>query len=374
MPVLVGGRVLQGFGAGMVPAVAYVCVGRGFEEAERPRIFALMSTAWVVPSVVGPAAASVVTDHFGWRWVFGGLIPVTVVAGGLAVPAVAALGRSAEPEDAHEVPGSAGPALVLVLGATALIAGFQQQSPAAVAPLVLVGIAVTALAFRRLTPAGTMRVRAGLPAAVLLRGVLTCAFFATDAFVPLTMTDVRGTGIAYSGVVFAVSAFTWTAASWVQAKVIGRTGPRLLVRTGLVVIGCGVGLMLSVATVAAPTWTAVVAWGLGGFGIGLAYAPLSLVVLARAEPGREGFATAAMQLSDALGVAVGTGLAGAIVATSKRWDLGVDDGVVVVFLGSILVAAVGALLARRIPAATSDRPDATPEAVLGAAALQPEPI
>jgi hypothetical protein len=119
---------------------------------------------------------------------------------------------------------------------------------------------------------------------------------------------------------------------------------------------------------------AVVAWGLGGFGIGLAYAPVSLVVLARAEAGREGFATAAMQLSDALGVAIGTGLGGAIVATSKRWDLGVDDGIVVVFLGSILVAAVGALLAGRIPRATSDRPDVAPEATLGAAALQPEPI
>jgi MFS family permease len=98
MPMLVGGRVLQGFGAGVVPAVAYVCVGRGFEEADRPRVFALMSTAWVVPSVVGPAAASLITDHVGWRWVFGGLVPVTIIAGGLAIrPLPRSVGRRLTP-------------------------------------------------------------------------------------------------------------------------------------------------------------------------------------------------------------------------------------------------------------------------------------
>jgi MFS family permease len=330
-----------------------------------------MSTAWVVPSVVGPAAASLITDHVGWRWVFGGLVPVTIIAGGLAVPAVAALGRATADAERGDDTSATGPALILVLGATAMIAGFQQEEPGVLVPLVLLGIAVTIVGYRRLTPVGTLRAAEGLPAAVLLKGVLTCSFFAADAFVPLTMTDVRGTGTAYSGFVFAVAAFTWTGASWVQAKVIDRTGPRLLIRTGMVTIAGATALMLLVALESVPTWAAVVAWALGGFGIGLSYAPLSLVVLARAEPGREGFATAAMQLSDALGVAIGTGLGGAIVATSERWDLGVDDGIAVVFVGSIVIALAGAALAVRIP--TSVQTDRA-ESSLGAAGLQPEPI
>ena len=107
MAVLVGGRLLQGVGAGVVPAVAYVCVGRGFPAELRPRVFAVMSTAWVVPSLVSPLLASVVADRVGWRWVFLGLVPVTVVVAALSMPALSmpALRRPAGPAGA-DGPGS----------------------------------------------------------------------------------------------------------------------------------------------------------------------------------------------------------------------------------------------------------------------------
>ena len=70
-----GGRALQGLGGGVVPAVAYVCVGRGFPAERRPSVFAVMSTAWMLPSLVSPLLASLVRTTFGWRWVFLGLIP-----------------------------------------------------------------------------------------------------------------------------------------------------------------------------------------------------------------------------------------------------------------------------------------------------------
>src|SRR5207249_5575907 len=49
MPVLVAARAIQGFGAGAIPAVAYVVIGRTYPDALRPRLFAILSTAWVVP-------------------------------------------------------------------------------------------------------------------------------------------------------------------------------------------------------------------------------------------------------------------------------------------------------------------------------------
>lgn len=355
MPMLVAGRALQGLGAGIIPAVAYVCVGRGFAEEVRPRVFALMSMAWIVPSVVGPAAASFVIANVGWRWVFWGLIPVTVVAGGLAVPSVAALGPPTQHHGA--VAGRLGATLVAVVGATALIAGFQQRRPMLVLILVGAGLAVTAIALSRLTPAGTLRFRAGLPATIASRGVLTCVFFAADALVPLTMERVRGTGPQYSGVVLASSALLWSVGSWTQARTIDRVGPRSLLRAGLLVVGAGIALLIVVAVAPVPTWVAVVAWALGGAGIGLAYSPLSVVTLARAEPGREGFATSALQLSDAFGVAIGTGIGGAVVSMATRWNLGVDDGVVVVYVGSLILAVAGAALATRVPSSVSGSVD-----------------
>ena len=62
-----------------------------------------------------------------------------------------------------------------------------------------------------------------------------------------------------------------------------------------------------------PIAWAVPAFSLAGFGMGLAYSSFSLVVLREAQPGAEGTATAGLQLSDTLGTALGTGIAGAFV-------------------------------------------------------------
>src|ERR1700691_4856115 len=83
MMVLVGGRAGEGLGAGVVPAVAYVAISRCYAEEARPRMFAVLSTAWVVPGLIGPAIAALVAAAVGWRWVFLGLLPLVAAAGGL---------------------------------------------------------------------------------------------------------------------------------------------------------------------------------------------------------------------------------------------------------------------------------------------------
>ena len=57
MEVLVGARFVQGLGAGTIPPIAYVAIGRSLPDRLRPRMFATLSTAWVLPGVLGPAVA-----------------------------------------------------------------------------------------------------------------------------------------------------------------------------------------------------------------------------------------------------------------------------------------------------------------------------
>ena len=79
-----------------------------------------------------------------------------------------------------------------------------------------------------------------------------------------------------------------------------------------------IGLVLMAVTLlpSVPPALGVAAWAIGGFGMGQAYAPLSVTTLDRAAPGQEGRATSGLQLFDVLGQAVGTGVGGAIVAGS----------------------------------------------------------
>lgn len=344
MAVLVLGRLLQGLGAGVVPAVAYVCVARGLPSVLHPRMFAVMSTAWIVPSLVSPLLASTVATTLGWRWVFLGLVPVTAAVLGLGVRSLRRIEAPEEPDASRRV----GAALLLAAGAGLLLASLTSARPWIVVLGGAAGAAVLVPSLRSLTPPGTLRAAPGLPAAVLTRGVLTLSFFAADAFISLALTDARGASTRYAGLVLAASSLTWTLGSWAQARWIVPWGAARLERVGGVLLAAGlVGLAVCLHP-SVPLWCWFVASALAGGGIGTAYSPLSVVTLAGAAEGREGAATSALQLTDVLGISIGTGLGGVVVAVGDRIDASTAGALAVLFVGAAFAALGVAALSWRL--------------------------
>ena len=193
----------------------------------------------------------------------------------------------------------------------------------------------------------------GVPATVAVRGLLTFGFFAADAYVPLAVVDGRGGSSWVAGGALTVSALTWASGSWVQARTIDRLGPRRLDRLGFACVALGVVVLLLVA-LGAPIPLVVAAWAVGGLGMGLAYAPQAVTVLALARPGEEGAASAAIQLADALGTAIGTGVAGALIALGDGRGWAVSTGTAGVFGLALAVAAIGFAASSRLPVAVPD--------------------
>src|SRR5262249_38893856 len=72
--VLLAGRVAQGIGAGVEEVAIYVTVAMAYPSRDRAAASAWLAAAWVVPSLIGPPIAGAVTQLFGWRWVFLGLV------------------------------------------------------------------------------------------------------------------------------------------------------------------------------------------------------------------------------------------------------------------------------------------------------------
>ena len=345
MLVLVLARAVQGFGAAAVPTIAYVTIGRSYPEILRPRMFAMLSTAWILPGVAGPVVAALVADQVGWRWVFLGLLPLVLVAGGLAARSLSVLPARASASRARA---RIVPALGVAIGSTALLAGLGAGDPLPAVALISGGAVLAAPSLARLLPAGTLRARGALPSAVLLRGVLTFAFFAADVFVPLTVATLRGAGLALAGIALTAGTLSWSAGTWTQERTVLRVGPAPVVRNGFALIVIGVAALTGVLLSDVPVWLAVPSFAITGLGMGMAYSSISLTVLRHAPAGREGASSAAMQLTDVLGQAFGPGIGGVAVALAVSRALPVADGVAVAFALAAAMAVLGVALAGRL--------------------------
>ena len=344
MLVLVLGRAVQGVGAGVLPAVAWVGIGRGYDEASRPRMLALMSTAWVVPGLTGPVVAAAVAETVGWRLVFLGLLPLVLLAGWMAFPALRRLGPPAMPSVGGR---RLGPAFLLAGGATMLLAGFSADSLFVAVPLVVAGVVVAAGPLRRLLPAGTLRLARGLPAAIAGHAALNLGFICGDAFVPFALITVKGQPTLLVGLAMSVSTITWTAGTWGIDHVGDRVPRQTTMILGLALVAVEMVAMIVAVLPGVPVVVPIAAWCVGTLGMGIAYPSFTLTIIGKARAGEEGAATAAMKLAESLATAVGAGVGGALVAAgatagSEAWGVA----------GAFAFGAV-VLVAGMVPAARS---------------------
>jgi MFS family permease len=338
MWVLVAGRIVQGLGAGVVPSVAYATIGRSYDERLRPRMFAVLSSAWVVPGLVGPAIAGAVAEYTTWRAVFLGLLPMLVAAALLVLPALRSVGP---PPNATGSERRVPRAVLLAVGAGIVLGGLASESVLIAVPLSVAGAAIAVRALRGLVPPGTLRAARGMPAAIAGNGLLNMSFFGAEAFIPLALTSVRGQSTVVAGLGLTTAAISWTAGAWIQARTTDRWERPAMVRAGFVMVAAGIALVALSLWTAVPVATVPVAWGIAGLGMGLAYASFSLITLAGAPEGEEGRASSSLKLNEVLGSAVGAGVGGALIAAGDAggWETG---ALAAVFGAMALVALLGA--------------------------------
>jgi MFS family permease len=354
MQVLVLGRALQGLGAGATPALMYVAIGRSMPERVRPQMMAMLSTAWVVPGLFGPVLSAGVTRAFGWRFVFLGLIPLVAIAGALSLPSLVRLGRPSP----HDPGGSSAHAIdehTLIdavrtaIGGALVLQALASKTALLAAALAAAGVAVGLPALRRLLPAGTLAARRGLPATILSRGLLTFAFFGADAYVTLAFTTILHHSTTTTAIFITLPTLTWTVGSWLQARLSNRREGKGLIRAGLVLLLVGIAGMAVALIPGVPVAVAFVAWSASGLGMGLAYAPTSLLTLRAATADRTGWASASLNLADVLGTALGTGLGGGalVLASNQGWSL--TTGVTLAFALASLAAVANLGVSGRLP-------------------------
>lgn len=319
MFALLIGRACQGYGMGTVIVAIYVSVALVFSEEARPRVFGLIAAAWVVPSLVGPTIAGILTEQVSWRWVFLGVVPFALLGVLFLVPTVRRLPAMEENRPAA-TPRRGLPiaAVAIGFGITALTWAVQHPS-AATLWLGLAGLAAVVPALRVLLPRGTLLARRGLPGTILARGLFAGAFFGVEAFVPLTLVAVHHQSSALAGLPLTVGSLGWAGASWWQGR-FPNVSRAVFIRSGFLIVAAALAAMIVVAPSWGPAWVASPLWVIGGFGMGLAIPSISVLTLRYAAPQDRGFASAALQVCDMVFAAVSVGLGGVLLTTLASAD------------------------------------------------------
>jgi MFS family permease len=345
MTLLVLARAVQGLGMGLSIVAVYVVIGRAFPDDLRPRAFAVLSAAWVLPAIVGPLVAGFLVDHVTWRAVFWLVVPFCVPPMLLLVPRLRAFGGEGYG------PPRRGRVRVAVVAAAGLAllqeAGTRRGTVGAL--LAAIGVALLVPALRHLLPAGALRFARGLPTVVTMRGILAGAFFAGEAFVPLALQTERGVSTAQAGAALTVGAIGWALGSQVQGRLYGRTPRGLLVQVGAAFVAVGLACMSLSLVPSITVWVAIPCWLVAALGMGMSFGTIGTLTLELSEPGDQGANVASLQVCDAVGSVVFVGLAGTIYAAALAAGAVSSSTFVTIWSVMALVALAGSLVARRIP-------------------------
>jgi MFS family permease len=344
MIVLLIGRILQGAGAGGIAPISYSTINRAWPENLRPRVFAWISAAWVLPSLVAPGLAGWATSTIGWRWVFIGIVPLALATAALAVPS---LGRIPPIGSTTADDSRIGLALRLATGVGAFTTGIQSSHPLLAAGLVAVGLVLAVPAYNSMTPVGIWRARRGLPAILACRTLATAAFLGVDSFVPLAADRVHGVSATVQGFVIIGAALAWSLGSALASR-RRRTSVSTSARVGFTLIALGIVATSPVLSADWPMWATFLTWAIAGLGMGTLFVPTSVAAMSYAEPGQDGRIGSQINLADSLGFGLMGAIGGATVAVSDRTSWPLVNAIGTNFAIALVLAAVGFLASRGV--------------------------
>ncbi|MFI1801737.1 MFS transporter [Streptomyces sp. NPDC020379] len=359
-PLFLLGRALQGLGVGAVMSMAYTMIGLAYPEHLRARMFALLSSAWTVPSLIGPVIAGTLAQHTSWRGVFLLMLPLIAIAAALTLPGLRKLDR---PQGAASGAAPAGPwwksplatSILLTAGTALLLQALLLKNLALLIPLAVIGVAVAVPTLRQVTPEGTLSIRPGIGAGIGIRFLLCAVYFGSEAFLPLGLQELRDVSASMAGLGLSAGAITWVLGSAYQAKLDGkdkrgRTGS---VTLGFVILLVGVVIMaLSILVEAIPAMVAVAGWAIGGIGMGIAFNAATTDTLEQTPGEQQGLVSGSLQLAQTLATGLIAGLGGAAMAMADQHGSTTRTALLFTFILTAVLALAGVLVSRRLrPAA-----------------------
>ena len=287
---LLGARVLQGVGGGMIYGTAPGIMTLAAGPSARGRALAHLNAAIGLAFAIGPIAAGALVESAGWRAAFGARLPVALAVlawAWRALPrsAVATVHRTIDVGDLARLP---------VLHACAL-------------------------AF-----------------------LANAGIFAIWLLAPFYLVQQRGHNALVGGLLFMLTPLGTTVAAPLAGRLADRLGPRLPSVLGLAMEAGGL-LLLSGAARGTPAVAVAAGLFVSGFGLGLFQVPNMTAVMGAFPAGQQGAAGGLAFMARTLGVVTGVATLSQVFASLR--ESGFEAGFAAAFVVAGAAVAVAAAAA-----------------------------
>ena len=370
MEVLVGGRLLQGLGGGVLMPVGMAMVYEAFPVQRRGTALGVWAMGWSIAPLVGPPFGGWLVAAASWRWIF---VLFVVVAFASALLSGWLLPDHAE-RLRYRLDGLGWALIATVVVLTVVLA---REAPAwglAVVPTGALAVLTAALfvlfvrrSRTRVDPIVEVRIFASraFATAVAVVWLLALAQAARTTIVPVALQIGRGLDVEQVGALLVADAVGVTLTLSLGGWLADRVGPRSPVVAGLGLVAVSTWLLAHLPTDASLVRLAGILF-VQGFGSGLAFIPTTVAAM-RVLPERfvaQGSAVLALtrHVAGALSMAVLAALLVADIGAVAPQDIAPSDalagyrGVFLVAFWSVLAAVAAAT---RLPGRASVTPSST---------------
>jgi EmrB/QacA subfamily drug resistance transporter len=309
-------RGLQGVGGAAMFATSLALIGQEFHGRDRATAFGVWGATVGGAVAIGPLVGGVITEHFGWEWIFFVNIPIGVVAIILTEARLANV--AAQDPQRIDFPGLLMFSTGLFLLIFALIRGNAEGWGSAPIVASLAGSAVLLIAFV------AVEARSGHPMLELslfrkpaFNGVSAVAFglsagmFAMFLYLTIYMQGVLGYSPLETGLRFLPLTVLSFIAAPIAGKLSHRVPIRVLVGLGLSLVGVGLVLMRGLSPDSGIS-ALLPGFLIAGLGIGITNPGIGQAAIAVVPAAKSGMGSGINTTFRQVGIATGVASLGAV--------------------------------------------------------------
>ncbi|MFC0547792.1 DHA2 family efflux MFS transporter permease subunit [Kutzneria chonburiensis] len=367
LPQLVGFRLLQGLGGGMLAPIGLAMLYREFPLAERMRVNRVLILPTAVAPAMGPVLGGLLVDTLSWRWVFYVNLPVGVLT---FLFGLFLLREHREPGAGRfDVAGfllsGVGFALLMYALTEGATLGWGATQIVITGVLGALLLAATVLVELRVPePMLDLRLfRDRLFRSINVVQLMSTAGFLGTLFVfPLLYQAGLGVSAWQTGLTTFPEAVGVLVGTQIASRVYSTLGPRLHIVLG--VVNAAVAMMLmTLVGAATPQWVVMLIMFYLGLGMSNNFNPAQTAAFAQVPPAKTGRASTLYNSGRQAGSAIGVAVLGSVLAAFSSGTSGgtgslVGYHVAFAVAAGLMIAsgAVALLIKDGDAAATMSRP------------------